>query len=176
MATSVALATRGVITSCNNETLALVTRGLEVICEPAYSPTIDPNLPIHITDVFPGMQIRISLKPGTHLEKRVTKNGEFLVPTNVRSSRRGYEKSVLAGTVTANYPNAGQLSMTVTDEVYCKVFKADVPYSFMGIAQRIVPITELVETASSPGSVALGSKLVGGTLMNPRFKLVPIKF
>jgi hypothetical protein len=146
------------------------------IIDDIFDPFANPLLPIHITQVVPGIQIRVSLKGGFHMIPKQTKNGDFLVPGTQRSRRRGYEKSVLIGTVTANNPPSGQLSMTVSDEVYGRVYRADVPYRFMAIAQRVVANTELVESATRPGGVALGTRLAGGRLLNPRAKLVHIKF
>lgn len=176
MSITVGLATRGVIAPGNNGSLALVTRGLELICSMPLTKDLDPNQPIHITDVFPGMQIRIALKPGMHMIQRRTKKGNFLVPSDVRSRRRGYEKSVLVGSVTVNNPAAGELSMVVSETIHGQIYRATVPYNFMGVAQRIIPIKTLVETGSRPTARAKGTKLVGGQLMNPRYKRVPIKF
>jgi hypothetical protein len=143
---------------------------------PVFDPFADPLLPIHITQVVPGIQLRIALKGGHQMVPKETKNGYILVPTDKRRNRRGYEKGVLLGTVTVNNPELGRLSMHVSDEVSKRVYKADVQYTAMAITQRVVAITELVETATAPGSVAFGTKLVGGQLLNPRAKLVHIKF
>lgn len=134
------------------------------------------QVPIHITQISVGMQVRISLKGGHQMVPKKTKNGYFLVPTDKRRTRRGYEKGVLLGTIIANDPSSGKLSMHVSDEVSKRVYRADVAYTAMGIIQRVVAITELVETAAAPGGPALGTKLVGGQLLNPRVKLVHIKF
>ena len=66
--------------------------------------------------------------------------------------------------------------MYVSDEVSKRVYRADVQYTAMGVTQRVVAITELVETATRPGAIAFGTELVGGQLLNPRVKLVHIKF
>ena len=158
--------------------IGMITEGW--ICVPladAPAEVVDnPLIPLHITQITAGMQIRISLKGGHQMVPKVTKRGNFLVPTDKRRHRRGYEKGVLIGTVTANNPAIGKLSMYVSDDTSKLVYQADVDYTAMGVTQRVVPITTLVETATSPGSVAIGTKLVGGQLLNPRDKLVHIKF
>jgi len=135
----------------------------------------DPSIPLHLSQIQPGMQLRIVLRGGHQMVPRVTKRGNFLVPNDKRRSRRGYEKGVLIGAVTTNNPTSGQLSMTVSDEVTRKSYRADVQYASMAIVQRVVQITELIETATTPGAAALGTKLVGGQLLNPRVKLVRVK-
>ena len=146
------------------------------ICPPTDLAVENPMIPIHITQIAAGMQIRIALKGGHQMVPKETKNGYVLVPNDKRRTRRGYEKGVLIGSVITNDPENGKLSMHVSDEVSKRVYRADVQYTSMGVAQRVVAITELVETATTPGSVAFGTKLVGGQLLNPRAKLVHIKF
>lgn len=142
---------------------------------PIFDPFLDPLLPIHLTQVVPGIQLRISLKGGHQMVPKVTKNGNFLVPNDKRRTRRGYEKGVLLGAVVQNNPTTGQMTLNVSDATSNVVYRTDVQYTSMAVVQRVVQITELVETAATPGSVALGTKLVGGQLLNPRVKLVHVK-
>jgi hypothetical protein len=158
--------------------IGMITGGW--ICVPlsdTISPVVtDPLVPLHITQIQPRMQLRVVLKGGHQMVPKVTKNGNILVPTDKRRTRRNYEKGILVGSVVVNQPEAGQLTMNVYDEVSKLTYRADVTYTAISITRRIIQISELVETAINPGTIAFGSKLVGGQLLNPRHKLVNVKF
>ena len=149
------------------------------VCVPLADTPVDvvdnPLVPIHLTQIQPGMYVKISLKGGHQMVPKVTKNGNFLVPNDKRRVRRGYEKGTLLGAVVQNNPETGRMTVNVSDATSDTVYRAEVQYTSMALIKRVVQLTELVETATTPGSVALGTKLVGGQLLNPRVKLVHVK-
>ncbi len=172
---SLALATKGRI--CHGSRgVGLATRGVVCILGPP-AVVVDFTIPLHITQLKAGDQVRIVISPLIIYRPTVGRN-RIIAP--VKGGRlRSADRVVLMGLVSSNDPVNGTISLQVIKAVFGEVLPAVVQYSHIGIIQRVVPNNiGFVETApiSRPGAIAKGTSLIGGQLLNSRDRLVPVKF
>ena len=100
----------------------------------------NPLLPLHISALERGMQVRISLRGGYHMTPLKTKRGNFLVLKNKPKSRRGSDKGILLGSLISNSPTEGKLSLHVQDILTKTTYQAEVLYKNMSVIHKVVPI------------------------------------
>jgi hypothetical protein len=126
---------------------------------------------LHISQIEPGQQVYVAISPLWRVTPQIVR-GKVIQVVSKGRRLRGYERTVFVGRIDNNNPASGSLELSTEQGVL------SLPYVALDLLQLIIPITTLVETApvSHPGAQALGTKLIGGTLMPPRYKLSPIKF
>ena len=169
---AISVATRGLIAP-NGQAISLVTRGLELRVVELIS--FDPFIPIHITQVVPGMELQISFVSGRSLIIVNGKNGPKLEPASKSVRTKGYHKTVIKGVVTQNSPTIGELKINVHDVNGYSIIPARVKYSDMKLVHRIIRHKGIIETANNPGAVAFGTKLIGGILLQSSVALIKVK-
>lgn len=165
-------------TSNKTPTLQAVQQSIIVLIEPAIVPVLDLNIPIHISQLAFGDQVRISLGGSYSYVSKITPQGKhLLVSKDKRRVTRGYEITTMVGSIISNRPNIGEMDLNVIVSPQKTVYRATVLYKHISIIQRVVPSTPIESaTPSHPGSHALGTLLNSGRLLTSMYNLVRVKF
>ena len=116
---------------------------------------VDPEAPIHITQLAPGDVVRIAMKAGWHLKPTVVARWQEpqLVPMEKRRVARGADRTVFFCYITTNDRTNGVLYGQVEDRGAPRThLSATVPYSAIKVIERYV----------TPGHLSNATVTVGG--------------
>lgn len=133
---------------------------------------LEDGLKLSVLDLAQFDAVRVAISPAYSVEKRVTKNG-IRMRVKRGNSSRSFDRSIFDGVVDSNTPTQGKI--VITTYLFDEHIKLTVPYHAIRFILLAQPITTRVDTSINPGTKALGTSLIGGTLMPPRFNFLRLK-
>lgn len=165
------LVTRGLIPGAQRNT-HLVTRGVIFV----NFPVGEPGKEDHISLLRPGTKVKIVINTQYRMVPSVFKR-KITYSTEIGRRLRGFESTVFIGRIKINQPTVGILAIEGFDS-FGKYATATIHYKAIREIYKIVQNTQILDTIpiTHPGAAALGTKLPGGILLQPQFKLILIKF
>jgi len=151
----------------------LTDAGADASLHVGYSTTevvvLNPDAPVHISQVREGDVLRISMRAGRHLEPVVQPRGKqaLLVARGKSRVAKNFSRTVFFGFVTGNAPQVGRLSLQVPhrsqwsrDNYAATVYYADILHVQKFITPtrepRPVPIGGGPRAVRHPGVIAKG--------------------
>lgn len=136
---------------------------------------VDPEIPVHISQLAPGNVVRIAMKPGRHLEPILMPKTKQMrlqpgrAPHGRSLRAKGYSRTVFLGLITQNDFVSGKLTLQVEDRQFCRThLEALVPYKDILVIRKYITPGEGSNTPTNtigggpragkrPGVVAKGA-------------------
>ena len=122
---------------------------------------IDPKDPVHISQLIAGDVVRISFRPGRHLEPKLQPRSKNVIlepggsTFGKRRSARGYSRTVVLGLITSNDSVTGTLRLQVDEKSRSRCAPptpAVVPYAtILRIQKYITPSEPDIDIATVGG-------------------------
>lgn len=147
-------------------------------------PYVDPQAPVHISQLKDGDVVRIAMKAGRHLEPIPMRKGlqHRLEPVRVGRMARGHSQTVFLGNITSNNRTQGVLEMQVHYRSWGQtLFHATVPYKDIKVIQKyITPAirqTRRIEVGGGPNAIRRPGILAKGFYDSAGFmNLIQVRF
>lgn len=134
-----------------------------------------PPQSLHIRDLVPGAQLKISMKAGMQVEQDFTGHAQ-----SPRKPRRalGFSRTTFYAFLLSNDPSTGKMTINIESVITSarEVFTVTVEYKSILHLQQIIPYGRpVLETApkNHPGTPGLGTKMAQ---LFPQPYLIPVRF